>query len=79
MLEHDHEWNPIPGWSGRYRCTVCLCFGYRGVVSQKSGLIREEDARKRYARTIIPYRCQKPGCAQPATVLREGQRCPAHR
>ena len=54
-----HDWKPIQGWPGRYRCRVCSVIGYC-----KTATVRDE-GRKRHSVAIKPYVCKK--CGGPAT------------
>ena len=71
---HEHAWQPILGWSGRYRCEGdggCYCIGYRGVVvpgaqglDGDTGYLpgdRKNVAGQKVS-DIIPYRCATKGC-----------------
>lgn len=44
--KHEHNWESIPGWRGRYRCSKCFVIGYI-----KDGPIRGLRGK------IIPYKC----------------------
>ncbi len=71
-MRHEHEWEPIPGQSGRYRCVdlYCLGMGYRGVVAN----INAETYR---ASLIFPYLCSQAGCEAAATW--KGGLCLVHK
>lgn len=68
-------WEPVPGWSSRYRCNRCGAFGYRRAAVQGDatlGIQRWED--------ILEYRCKTAGCGQPAVAKdKRYWRCSAHR
>jgi len=52
----DYEWEPIPGWVGRYRCAKTQALGYRGIVNQYAG------TEGRRPGDIYPYKCKTCGC-----------------
>jgi hypothetical protein len=72
-----HDWQPIPGWYARYRCSICRVIGCKfGVVN----------AHMRGRGTEIqPYRCEArcggERCSEPAVHGWHGKhfRCAAHR
>jgi len=73
----DHDWQPIPGWYARYRCSICQVIGCKfGVVVAPY--------RERRSNRIAPYRCEaKCGgvrCNEPAVHSWRGKafRCAAH-
>lgn len=46
---HDiHEWQPVKGWCGRYRCPLCQAFGYNARSVLGFG-----------GWSIVPYKCTK--------------------
>jgi len=52
----NHDWQPIPNWFARYRCSICRVVGGKfGVICAKYGVRNPE---------IQPYRC----CARPRGV-----------
>lgn len=63
-LEHEHVWDPVSGWTGRYRCRGCRILGYRGLVL---GEVMADSSRQS---AIIPYICQAPGCRRGAVQRR---------
>jgi hypothetical protein len=75
----DHDWQPIPGWYARYRCSICQVIGCKfGVVV---GPYREHPRSVQ----IAPYRCESRcggvKCNEPAVHASYGKkfRCAAHR
>jgi hypothetical protein len=49
----NHDWQPIPNWYARYRCSICRVIGGKfGVICARYGVRGGE---------IRPYRC----CARP--------------
>jgi hypothetical protein len=73
----NHDWQPIPNWYARYRCSNCNAVGAKfGVVCAKYGVRSTE---------IRPYRCEaRPGgvkCENPAVHSVRGKRfrCTEHR
>lgn len=42
-----HKWEPVPNWSGRYKCEWCHIIAYRKFVMGISGSPR-----------LIPYKCK---------------------
>jgi len=54
-----HDWKPIQGWSGRYRCRVCRVIGYRKAET------KGRDESPVGGSVIAPYVCRK--CRGPAT------------
>jgi hypothetical protein len=72
----NHDWQPIPNWYARYRCSICHAVGAKfGVVCAKYGVRSTE---------IRPYRCEaRPGgvkCENPAVDSVRGKhfRCAEH-
>jgi hypothetical protein len=73
---HLHQWEPIQGWVGRYRCSACKVIAYKGLCIGRPVL-----GGKRLTQ-FIPYKCQakkKDGehCSAPAVKMKP-QRCVAH-
>jgi len=72
-----HDWQPIPGWYARYRCTLC------NVIGCKLGVVQPKEARSSVE--IQPYRCASrcrgERCSEPAVHGWRGKafRCEAHR
>jgi hypothetical protein len=73
----NHDWQPIPNWYARYRCSICHVIGAKfGVVCAEHGVRNME---------IRPYRCgARPGgvkCENPAVHSGYGKslRCAEHR
>ena len=70
-----HDWQPIPGWYARYRCSICHVIGY------KPGAVHPQHARRI---AIVPYRCEAQcggaRCKEPAVHngYRKKFRCAAH-
>lgn len=58
-MSHEHDWQPIEGWCGRYRCSKCQVIGYRKFVMDRTA---------RNGTVIIPYACAHPGCNRKAQV-----------
>lgn len=52
---HQHLWEPIPSWSGRYRCSACKTVGYR--FSTVSGQHKPNKNAAVGPDHIEPYRC----------------------
>lgn len=70
MTACGHDWYPVPGWNGRYRCKWCKGLGYKHVVT---GGMRGPLSR------LDVYVCRYPGCSEPAVVgPKKGQRCREH-
>jgi len=72
-----HDWQPIPNWYARYRCSLCQAIGCKfGVV------VARHQTR---SAAIAPYRCEAriggERCNEPAVHSWNGKkyRCPAHR
>jgi hypothetical protein len=72
-----HDWQPIPDWYARYRCTICRVIGCKfGVVVAKYGAHRSNE--------ITPYRCEAhvggAKCNHPAVHSSYAKRfrCAAH-
>ena len=77
LLQHacGGTWEPVAGWSSRYRCSRCGAFGYRcaAVHGDAAGGIRA-------CESIVAYCCATRGCGQPAVAKDKGKwRCGAHR
>ncbi len=73
----NHDWQPIPNWYARYRCSICHVIGAKfGVVCAKYGVRSME---------IRPYCCgARSGgvkCENPAvhSVYGKSFRCAEHR
>lgn len=64
----QHEVEPIPGWSGRYKCIYCGVVLYRGVVL-------DTQISRRRQKMLIAYKCPK---CHGQTTGRE-RTCPACR
>jgi hypothetical protein len=68
-------YEPVSGWSSRYRCNLCGVFGYRRAAVQADaalGIQKWED--------IIAYCYKTKGCGQGAVAKDKGYwRCGAHR
>jgi hypothetical protein len=78
---HDHGWEPIQGWYGRYRCRLCGALGHRGTIFiQGAGDLDNAPLYGSTARVaaIVPYRCQIQGCTRSAVVIKPRQRCALH-
>jgi hypothetical protein len=72
----DHDWQPIPNWYARYRCSICR------VIGGKFGVICAHHGVRNVA--IQPYRCgaSRGGvkCPKPAVHSDRGKsfRCAEH-
>lgn len=75
---HVHAWQPLSGWSGRYRCPECHAIGYRGIVNLGANTEALAHGNTAYGSAIVPYRCTWKGCTR-AAVARKPQRCAEHR
>lgn len=65
----DHDWQPIPSWPGRYRCTCHGILGYRGIaVNPPDPTSKSPYQSQRTLHSIIPYRCQVKGCRLGAVI-----------
>ncbi len=79
-----HDWQPVPRWSGRYKCSVCGALGYRGMVTATPLEKGEEQAAwqaktpQRQA-TIFAYVCKSKGCKAHAVGFGKYQFCLAHK
>jgi hypothetical protein len=71
-----HDWKPIEGWVGRYRCSWCNIIGYRKIIIPRSVLRDSKDDPG----GIIPYKCGHPKCKHYAhRSIRRGEfRCLSH-
>lgn len=58
--DDKHDWQHIPEWTARYKCTACGVLGYRGAVLAT--------ASRATSGLIISYRC--PDCHGPTTHFR---------
>jgi len=78
-LEHvcGGYWEPISGWSSRYRCTVCKSIGYSRAAAPKS-IYNKNGIFIGAPETIVPYMCKVKGCNAFATS-RNPQRCKNHK
>lgn len=73
-------WQPVPGWSGRYRCDRCGVFGYRRGVNDAAYARHLADGQhtREY---MVEYRCGVRDCDRGA-VKKVGRsrawRCAEH-
>jgi len=73
----EHDWQPIPNWYARYRCTLC------NAVGAKFGVVQGKYCKR--INEIQPYRCgARTGgvkCEKPAvhSVYGKKFRCAEHR
>lgn len=73
----SHDWQPIPNWYARYRCSICHVVGVKlmAVAPREAGIRRTE---------IQPYRCgatcRGERCSAPAVHTGYGKkfRCAEH-
>jgi hypothetical protein len=72
-VKHEHDWRPLIGWQGRYRCESCAALGYRGLINLGASAMEHPG----YDSMIITYKCQKKGCRR-AAIGRKPQRCAEH-
>ena len=63
----DHIWEPIYGWSARYRCARCSAIAYRNFVR---GVRGEGSSR------IVTYTCPKCKGGTSNYKNKRAQRCP---
>lgn len=73
--KHEHDWQPILTWSGRYRCAGCGVIGYRGVVIPPVHLDEKPEV-------IFPYKCKtvvKGQTCGRGAVSRKPQACAEHK
>lgn len=78
-----HDWQPIPRWSGRYKCSVCGAVGYRGIVTFDPDKPMEEQIAGQAktphrCRSIWAYICRSKGCKAPAVGFGKYQFCRGH-
>jgi hypothetical protein len=75
---HAHDWQPVQGWVGRYRCAGCGVLGYRGVTQPDVHYVAGEKPE-----VIFPYLCaSKVGgqpCGRGAVTRKPRQACAEHR
>ena len=86
--ECAHEFVPIPGWRGRYRCKWCKALAYRKFVigdqlDHAGPTRRDLKANHPMYRSprMILYRCARKGCNNPAVTydrFKRGQLCFKH-
>jgi hypothetical protein len=85
--ECAHEFVPIPGWRGRYRCKWCKALAYRKFVIgdqlDHAGPTRRDFKHWMVRRSprMILYRCARKGCNNPAVTydrFKRGQLCFKH-
>jgi hypothetical protein len=72
--EAVHDWQPIMGWVGRYRCSFCRVIAHRcttdSEVKAMFGPRKFED--------FVPYVCVRKGCTRGAVVRKPRQLCAEH-
>lgn len=81
----EHVWEPLPRFSGRYRCTHCGAIGYRGIVTADGDgapgghqtAWQSKTARRAF--NIWAYICKSKGCKAPAVGWGKHQYCAAHK
>lgn len=78
-----HDWQPIPRWSGRYKCSICGVIGYRGMVTYDhdkapTEQIAGQAKTPKRCVTIWPYLCKSKGCKAGAVGFGKYQFCRAH-
>lgn len=69
MADHAHDWQPVLGYVGRYRCVLCGAFGYKSRPVTGFGNYE-----------VVAYKCKM--CSAPAvghdpvsrTTLRYGRK-----
>jgi hypothetical protein len=71
-------WEPILGWSGRYRCSKCRVVGYRRAAAPKSCGYNRKGKFVGAPENIVEYICREKGCNKYVTACRE-RRCAEHR
>lgn len=65
----EHEWEPLTGWVGRYRCVNCRVLAFKPLT--RGAVERGEKMRV--------YICKKPKCINPAVTHKGGrQLCKEH-
>lgn len=73
------EWEPIFGWSSRYKCSKCQAVGYRNAAAPRGTGYRGKVfvGEKEY---IKEYVCQVKGCKAYAVSTRKKSRyCSKHK
>lgn len=79
-----HEFDPIPGWRGRYRCKWCGALAYRKFVlgdALDGGGRADMDGPIYRTTRLVLYRCSVRGCEEPAVSYKRtkhGQLCREH-
>lgn len=61
--EAVHDWQPLHGWCGRYRCSYCRVLAHREALQGVD--------------VLTPYKCIRKGCTHGA-VQRKPQLCQTH-
>lgn len=57
----DHDWQPIPTWGMRRKCSRCHTIGYLGAAIPPAGMRR--------AMAVYEYKCPK--CHNPTTLYKK--------
>ena len=71
-------WEPILGWSSRYRCSKCRAVGYRRAAAPKSCGYNRKGKFIGAPENIVEYVCREKGCNKYVTASGE-MRCGEHR
>lgn len=68
----NHDWEPIQGYAGRYKCALCHVIGYhRAALKGNCDVGFSSKLRGSHSANILPYLC--PACSGPTT--KKGQNC----
>jgi len=70
-----HEFEPVQGWRGRYRCKWCGALAYRKFVlgdALDGGGGRADNGPIFRTAKLVLYRCAVRGCDEPAVVYNQG-------
>lgn len=74
MTAHVHDWKPLTGWVGRYRCRDCGVLAHRATHDGAA----KAAAGGRPFEAFRPYVCTVKGCTRGAVRRNPKQVCAEH-
>lgn len=86
LVQHVHDWRPVPNWVARYRCAdpACAALGWKRIIRIHAGMdgklagMQQQDVTNTLE--IVPYICTRRECTKNAIShsRKSGQFCRAH-